>query len=183
MQPQPLDFSHLIACPVEHTKEKESDLQLATMRADLADESSDKHEVMRLVDESLREGMVSFSDLTRDKSDVSVEKNTHWSWLFPLSLYKSIDIYQLAHYLPRKLVWAKVFLGGYEMLGEDQRKFADIVFDYGQSVGLAVVGLELYNGASAGDPRAVKMYLEICGLLGEEEEDVTKKLMRVKIDI
>ena len=61
------------------------------------------------------------------------------------------------------------------------------MYKFGQSKGLVAVAEELYEGAKAGDPRAVKMCLEVSGLLNMSVEDLEsaarEKLMRISFDI
>jgi len=116
----------------------------------------------------------------------SVEQNYVWHANMSISLWQCRDIFDAAQKgLPKKSVEALVF-ADYEMDSNEELLF-ETCYMYGQAYGLNEVCGELFEGARAGDPRAVKMYLEVSGLLlknAEDLEDINrKKLMRIKLDV
>jgi len=114
------------------------------------------------------------------------EENFIWHANMPISLWQCREIYEAAlRGLPKKTVEALVF-PDYD-LSKNELELFDVVYAYAQAKGLYAVADELYEGAKAGDPRAVKMYLEISGLLNvtpeDEEAAKRKKMMRISFDI
>lgn len=131
-----------------------------------------------------RKNEISFSWL--NGTVPSDEQKFIWHANMPLAINVCEDIYSASmRGLPKKTVEALVFVN-YELDKEEEELF-DVVYNYGQAQGLMSVADELYEGAKAGDPRAVKMYLEISGLLLVTEESKEsaqrKKLMRISFDM
>ena len=130
-----------------------------------------------------RRGEISIEWL-RPETVVDDDKRYVWQANMPLPFWKCEKIFEAARTMPKKNVVSLVF-PDYE-LNADEMVLFDVVYDYGRACGLEVVALELYEGARAGDPRAVKMYLEMMGLIGQEEIDdeaAAKRLMRVELKI
>ena len=112
------------------------------------------------------------------------DRNYVWHANMPLPLWQSQKIFEAAKKMPRKSVLALIF-PDYELNANELTLF-EVIFDYGRARGLEVVATKLYEGAENGDPRAVKMYLELMELVnieGDDEDARVKKLMRVSIDI
>lgn len=117
---------------------------------------------------------------------VTPEQGYIWHANMPLPLCTCRDLYEAAmRGLPKKAVISLV-LPDYDMDANESQLF-EVVYSYGQAKGLMVVAEELFEGAKHGDPRAVKMYLEISGLLAVSAEDADaaarKKMMRISFDM
>jgi hypothetical protein len=95
-------------------------------------------------------------------------------WLdhFPIDVYTSRKIVDKAKRMPKDHIKSIIF-PLYE-LGAEEDLFFEMLISFGSGIGLDLVTAELFDGARSGDPRAVKMYLEmqeyISGL-GLEIED------------
>ena len=183
-----LDFSYMVTSAKEKALDDSVDLEIEEMREDLEDDQREGHDAIVLYDKHVHNGgAVSFEALDTKKDEISEELALKWRWLFPLSLYKSIDVYQLSKRMPKRYVFDRVFIGGMEGMEANQREFAEVLFNYGRAVGLEIISNELYEGAQSGDPRAVKMYLEMMNLIGvdesDQEEASLRKLMRVELKL
>lgn len=114
------------------------------------------------------------------------EQNYIWHANMPISLWQCREIYEAAKRgLPKKTVENLIF-ADYD-LNKNEEELFDVIYNYAQAKGLMIVADELFEGAKHGDPRAVKMYLEVSGLLLASEEDKEtqqrKKLMRISFDM
>lgn len=109
------------------------------------------------------------SFLTSDQEEISEWIAAFWYIHFPIDAYTSKRIVQLAMRLPKENVEPLVY--PFVPIVGSKKKFFGVLCDYGKSYGLSIVGNKLFNGASAGDPRAVKMYLELMSVLEETKEN------------
>lgn len=123
-------------------------------------------------------------DWLRPEVSIDDDKRYVWQANMPLPFWQCEKIFEASRLMPKKNVMTLVF-PDYE-LNADEMILFDVVFEYGRSCGLEVIAQELYSGAAAGDPRAVKMYLDMMGLIGQEElddETAVKRLMRVELKL
>ena len=117
------------------------------------------------------------------EGSIDPDQNYVWHANMPLPHWQCRDLFEAAKKMPSKSVRYLIF-PDYELNADEEALF-EVIFEYGRAKGLEVVAGELYIGATAGDPRAVKMYLELMELIGTEdtEDDRVKKLMRILLDI
>lgn len=119
-----------------------------------------------------------------DERTLDPDRNYVWHANMPLPFWQSREIFEASKKMPRKSVISLIF-PDYEMNASEQTLF-DVLFEYGRAKGLEVVAGKLFEGAEAGDPRAVKMYLELQELIKKDDEDEdtrVRKLMRVSMNI
>lgn len=111
------------------------------------------------------------------------DKNYVWHASMPLPFWQCQQIFKSAKKMPRSATIALVFPD--YTLNEDESSLFDVIFEYGKAKGLEVIADRLYSGAESGDPRAVKMYLELMEHIGGEltEEDQLRRLMTVSFNI
>ena len=112
------------------------------------------------------------------------DRNYVWHANMPLPLWQCKKIFESGHKMPKKSVMSLIF-PDYEMNSNEITLF-DVIFEYGRAKGLETVVTQLFQGAEGGDPRAVKMYLELMEHIGTDDEDEdsrVRKLMRVSIDL
>ena len=118
------------------------------------------------------------------KGAIAPDLNYVWHACMPLPFWQCREIFEAAHKMPKISVRDLVF-SDYDLNSVEEELF-DVVFVYGSACGLEVVATELYEGAAAGDPRAVKMYLEVIGLLDDKNEtdaDRIGRMMKIEMDI
>ena len=183
-----LDFSYMVTSTKEKILDDAVEHEIEEMKEDLEDDQKEGHDAIVAYNAHLHNGgAVSFEVLEISKEEVSEDLALKWRWLFPLSIYKSIDVFQLSKRMPKRFVFDRVFIGGMDEMEANQRDFAEVLFNYGRAAGLESVSGELYAGALSGDPRAVKMYLEMMNLIGideiDQEEASLRKLMRVELKL
>ena len=144
-----------------------------------------QREGMRKAEKSFNHDACNISDLFHDDLSRTEGVDFLWSMTYPLSFFKCRRIAQLARHMPKAEVMDKVFVGGYAFLSDEEKDFADRIFNYGRALGLSVVTKQLYDGAAEGDPRAVKMYLEMLKIIGTKEEGGNQldNLLKVDLDI
>lgn len=108
-------------------------------------------------------------------------------WLdhFPIDVYTSRKIVDKAQRMPKEHIKSIIF-PLYELTKEEDL-FFDVLVSFGSGIGLDLVTAELFDGARSGDPRAVKMYLEmqeyISGLGLEIEDKGPKGGLLVNFDM
>ena len=115
---------------------------------------------------------------------LDADRNYVWHANMPIPFWLCKQVYDASKKMPKGSVIALVF-PDYELDAAEIALF-DVLFDYGRARGLEIVAGKLYEGAENGDPRAVKMYLELMELIGvdlDDEDSRIKKLMRVSLDI
>ncbi len=110
--------------------------------------------------------------------------NKHiWHASMPIPFWQCVEIFNASKKMPKKSVLPLIF-PDYDLDASELGLF-DVIFEYGRAKGLLLVADKLFEGAEMGDPRAVKMYLELVGVIGveDDEDDRVKKLMRVNLNI
>lgn len=143
-----------------------------------------------------------------DESEIPTYVPTIWYGFFPINFYTARKIVATAMRIPKEKIRPLFFplgfgvgipkrkasgpLTGDEDSGDDfdqekttsakQRMF-EMLCEIGESVGLRNVGEKLYDGACAGDPRAVKLYYELMGGIGvpKEKDDEKDSLPTMRI--
>lgn len=118
-----------------------------------------------------------------EDSVTNQDKNYVWHANMPLPLTLCKEIFLAAKKMPKNAVTDLIF-PDYDLNANEMALF-DVIYSYGRARGLFVVAEKLFDGAEAGDPRAIKMYLDMLGHINQEddEEDRVKKLMRVSMNI
>lgn len=106
---------------------------------------------------------------------------TAWNMTFPFGFLLSWKIVQNSMRIPKDNVRELLFPLN-PPSGGPREKLFDALCAFGRGLGLSVVGGELFNGARSGDPRAVKMYLDLMTALGQEENIMGGVLFDFKID-
>ena len=124
---------------------------------------------------------ISLSWLELDDAQLSGEKSYIWHASMPLPLWQCKEIYAAAKRMPKDICRDLVF-PDYDLSPPEIGLF-DVVYAYGRAKGLDKVLTELYNGASAGDPRAVKMYLEVHDLLAEVKTDSNDRIVHFNFQV
>lgn len=114
------------------------------------------------------------SFLTNEEEEIPEWLAAFWYIHFPIDAHTSRKIAQLSMRMPKDNVESLVY--PFVPLIGSKKKFFDALSSYGKGHGLSVVGGELFAGARAGDPRAVKMYMEMMSVL-EESREVNKGVM------
>jgi hypothetical protein len=124
---------------------------------------------------------IDFSFLTRDGADGDIPEwlATIWYMNFPIDARTSRNIVQSAMRVPKESIEPLYF--PLAPIEGPKKKFFDALVEFGRANGLAIVGNELYAGARAGDPRAVKMYLDLMGVLDEDAKGERDGLVRVEL--
>ena len=122
-----------------------------------------------------KRGELDLKWLANDDNDA--ENGYIWHANMPLPLWLCREVYDAARKVPMNIVEGLLF-SDYAM-SADERELFELVCEYGKSAGLLSIAEKLFEGAESGDPRAVKMYLELNGALEAQEEDATKKLMNI----
>ena len=112
--------------------------------------------------------------LTNEEAEIPEWLSAFWYIHFPIDAHTSQKIVRLAMRMPKENVESLVY--PFVPLAGPKKKFFDALCGYGKSHGLSIVGNELFAGARAGDPRAVKMYLEMMSVL-EESREANKGVM------
>jgi hypothetical protein len=121
-----------------------------------------------------------FSFLVDDRDEIPDWVSTVWYLNFPIDARTSREIVQTSMRVPKENIEALFF--PLAPIEGPKKKFFEALVAFGRGCGLRVVGNELYAGAKAGDPRAVKMYFDMMGIGGDEAVDGdTSKLMRVEL--
>lgn len=117
-----------------------------------------------------------YLDYVRDKIELSwlfaddiseVPSYIEHAWFvhFPINFRTSRKIARAARIMNASRVESLVY--PFAPLEDGAKKnFFDCLCGFGRSVGVLAVGEELYKGAVSGDPRAVKMYLEMMREIG-----------------
>ena len=123
---------------------------------------------------------ISLSWLELDEAQLSGEKSYIWHASMPLPLWQCREIFDAAKKMPKEVCRDLVF-PDYE-LNQMEGGLFDVVYAYGRARGLNEVLGELFAGARAGDPRAVKMYLEVHDLLAEVKIDSLDKVVHFSFE-
>jgi hypothetical protein len=123
---------------------------------------------------------ISLSWLDLDSAQLSGEKSYIWHASMPLPLWQCKEIYSAAKKMPKDVCRDLVF-PDYE-LNQMETSLFDVIYSYGRAKGLDEVLTELFNGARAGDPRAVKMFLEVHDLLAEVKGDSLDKIIHFSFE-
>jgi len=142
--------------------------------------SDDSKRNMLLVSEHL----VTFEALLNGH-EITEQMAISWRLSYPFSIYDAKRIVKYACRMPKTMVKDYLFPG--RDFEPDETDFFEVLADFGKAHGIALVTEPLFDGAVAGDPRAVKMYLELLRALdpdaAEEDEAALRKLMRVNINL
>lgn len=104
---------------------------------------------------------------------------TIWYMNFPIDARTSRNIVQAAMRMPKENI-ERLFFPLAPIEGP-KKKFFDILVEYGRGFGMRTVGDELFKGARSGDPRAVKMYLEMMKAL-DVNDGPKDNLVRVEFE-
>lgn len=118
------------------------------------------------------------------EKSLNSDLNYVWHANMPLPFWQCREIFEASKKMPRSSVMGLIF-SDYD-LNADETALFDVIFEYGRARGLEVVATKLYEGAESGDPRAVKMYLDMMRLIGSEElgeDEKLKRLLRVDLDV
>ena len=119
--------------------------------------------------------MISFEKMLLGSDDVLDILAVVWLDHFPIDIYTSRKIASKAARMPKEHIRSIVF-PLYKEMTKEEEEFFDLLVTFGAGIGLDVVTTELFDGARSGDPRAVKMYLDmqsyISGLGVEDSNDV-----------
>jgi len=130
--------------------------------------------------------MIGFEKMLLSDDEVPDILAVIWLEHFPIDVYTSRKIASKAARMPKEHIRSVVF-PLYPLMTDSQEEFFDLLVAFGAGVGLDLVSAELFEGARSGDPRAVKMYLEmqsyISGLGVESEEIGPKGGLSVSFDI
>lgn len=118
-----------------------------------------------------------------DESVLDADRNYIWTANMPIPFWLSKKVYESSKKMARNSVMSLVF-PDYDLDANEMSLF-DVLFEYGRARGMEVVCEQLYLGAQIGDPRAVKMYLEMMGVLDSElsEDEKLKKLTRFSFNM
>lgn len=132
----------------------------------------------------LAHNMVTFESLLNGH-EITDEMALTWRLLYPFSIYDAKKIVEVSSRVPKQICKDYLFPGvDFE---PDETDFFEILSDFGKAHGIVLVTAPLFEGAIQGDPRAVKMYLDLLRVLdpdaSEEEEAALRKLMRVQINL
>lgn len=122
---------------------------------------------------------IDFSFLVCAGDDIPEWLATIWYLNFPIDARTSRNIVQSAMRVPKENIESLYF--PLAPLEGPKKKFFDALVAFGRSNGLQLVGNELYAGARAGDPRAVKMYLDMMGILDEDAKEEGSGLVKVEL--
>lgn len=129
--------------------------------------------------------MISFEKMLLSSEEVPDILAVVWLDHFPIDVYTSRRISGLAARMPKEHILSIVF-PLYD-LSSAEEEFFDLLVSFGAGIGLDLVTAELFDGARSGDPRAVKMYLEmqsyISGLGVEVEDSGPRGGLRVMFDV
>lgn len=138
--------------------------------------SSAKENALRFPSSELADwkSKIDFAFLTAEDDTIPDWLSTIWYISFPIDARTSRNVVQTAMRVPKDNV-ERLFYPLAPIEGA-KKKFFDMLVGYGCSFGLKVVGDELLAGARSGDPRAVKMYLEMMKVLdvGGPREDLVR---------
>jgi hypothetical protein len=122
---------------------------------------------------------IDFSFLVCNDESIPEWLATIWYLNFPIDARTSRNIVQSAMRMPKENIEALYF--PLAPIEGPKKKFFEALVAFGRSNGLQTVGNELYAGARAGDPRAVKMYLDLMGVLDEDTKEEGNGLVRVEL--
>lgn len=116
-----------------------------------------------------------------EEESTEPEQNYIWHASMPLPLWQCKEIFRAAAKMPKDICRDLVFPD--YSLGQAEEQLFEVVYAFGRAKGLDKVLSELYTGAANGDPRAVKMYLEVHKLLEESRKDTLDNLLRVELSL
>lgn len=105
---------------------------------------------------------------------------TAWNMTFPFGFLVSWKIVQNSMRIPKDNVRDLVFPFN-PPSGGPREKLFDALCAYGRGLGLGIVGKELFAGARNGDPRAVKMYLDLMTAADQAENAMGGVLFDFKL--
>lgn len=118
--------------------------------------------------------------------DVTEEEGYIWHANMPIALSISRKIFKAAKKgMPKRTVLDLVF--PFYDLNQEELALFEMIYRFGKAYGVDEVSTLVHEWASEGDPRAVKLYYELAGVLetdAEEEEDKKRRLLPlIKLDI
>lgn len=118
-----------------------------------------------------------------DGKEKSEEFEYMWFKSYPVSFWESKKFVEYSKTMNKAGATNLTF--GSEILGQEQKEFLDVLFNYGQNLAIHEVSYQLLEGAKAGDPRAVKMYLEMKQILNADksQEELAAAIPRIQLMI
>lgn len=119
------------------------------------------------------------SEVDRDETSAWTKQKELWYLIMPLPYGLCEKIYEWSAYMSKNEVMRLAFQ--YYELDKEEADFFDIIYSYGRAAGMAKVGKQLFLGATGGDPRAVKMYLDLQTAIDSAEGDGEDQMNKIRV--